>query len=162
LSITYFFLVLKKIGEIDDGVFDWMIVLDQKRKQKEGLRETEKQDNVGRESGKVLHPNAGSSPLRQSGSKPLNISQNQLPQSPSQLVRRPSDTRQENSSGKDLSPISPSTNNLHPTGRPSTRGAQVKGTSSQLQNIEEQEEKKSAAKKKKRFNLFSCCKSSKD
>ncbi|KAJ3261817.1 casein kinase I [Boothiomyces macroporosus] len=34
--------VLVRIGEIDDGVFDWMIVLDQKRKQKEQLRETER------------------------------------------------------------------------------------------------------------------------
>ncbi|KAJ3277086.1 casein kinase I [Terramyces sp. JEL0728] len=29
-------------GEIDDGVFDWMVVLDQKRKQKEQLRENER------------------------------------------------------------------------------------------------------------------------
>jgi hypothetical protein len=30
------------LGEIDDGVFDWMIILDQKRKQKELLKEAEK------------------------------------------------------------------------------------------------------------------------
>jgi hypothetical protein len=35
-------LVLARIGEIDDGVFDWMLQLDHKRRQKELLREADR------------------------------------------------------------------------------------------------------------------------
>ncbi|KAJ3081213.1 casein kinase I, partial [Quaeritorhiza haematococci] len=35
--------VLAKIGEVDDGVFDWMIVMDQQRKDKERQREAERE-----------------------------------------------------------------------------------------------------------------------
>ncbi|KAJ3052246.1 casein kinase I, partial [Rhizophlyctis rosea] len=35
--------VLSRIGEVDDGVFDWMIVMDQQRKEKERQREAERE-----------------------------------------------------------------------------------------------------------------------
>jgi hypothetical protein len=41
-SNFYLMVVLAKIGETDDGVFDWMTILDQKRKLKEAQKEAEK------------------------------------------------------------------------------------------------------------------------
>ncbi|KAJ3325982.1 casein kinase I [Boothiomyces sp. JEL0866] len=64
--------VLVKIGEIDDGVFDWMVVLDQKRKQKEQLRETERLQREMAQSQQAHHAtesNLGVSPSVQPDTK---------------------------------------------------------------------------------------------
>jgi hypothetical protein len=85
-SNFYLIIVLTKIGETDDGVFDWMTILDQKRKLKEAQREAEKaareQDgtNAGTVTGmtNVEHQVAStpSSPaVRQSIVSPANTAQ---------------------------------------------------------------------------------------
>jgi hypothetical protein len=73
---------LTKLGEIDDGLFDWMIVLDTKKKQKDQMREAEKvnrakqeaieidipQSNLASPIGRVISPSSNlavySSPSR--------------------------------------------------------------------------------------------------
>ena len=165
---------------MDDGVFDWMIVLDQKRKQKEALRDAEKLEGKasrrGSQANVDVSPTRASQAVRPSASAQVvpaatsgNTSQQQSPNQGVYNSRRPSEIRHDNPSvakeQKDPSPITSPTQQNSAAARQSTTrgGVQVKQGSTNLQNIEERpEEKRPPSKKKKKFSLFSCCKVPKD
>jgi hypothetical protein len=148
-------LVLVKIDEIDDGIFDWMIILDQKRKQKETLREADRTARA-QEKGTVQHCDAEAlaSPLNQysvSQARP-SVATNKN----HQIQRRPSanpELRVEISHSNADSPTVPTVPTV------------LKAVNEEHQPKPSDPQPDESKPKKKKFSLFSCfysCLSSKE
>lgn len=140
---------MKKIGEVDDGVFDWMIVLDQKRKQKEALRESransqqisQSQVALGTPTGQDQSPTKTSISVQGARMSNFAIASPVGEIRPSEIVSPNQSTQQ--------SPIVQS----------NERPVESRNSKLQLPIVEEQA---APPPPKKKFNLFSCCMKTKD
>jgi hypothetical protein len=88
------------MGEIDDGVFDWMAILDHKRRQKEYLREAERKakesqrDVVQTNITTISHPEVLSPSVPQPHQGPLSpVSTNGLLSTPAKTTFEQNDTQ---------------------------------------------------------------------